>query len=79
MNTILNEPFLFDYLKSTDKPIYIYGMGNGAEKLKSLLEKYEITLSGIFASDDHVRGHAFLGFTVEKYSSLPPNAIILLA
>ena len=25
---------LFKYLKQCEKPIFIYGMGNGAEKLK---------------------------------------------
>lgn len=79
MNTVFNEEFLFDYLKNSKKPIYIYGMGNGAEKLKLLLEKYGITLSGIFASDDYARGNNFLGFKVGKYKDLPRDAIILLA
>ena len=71
--------FLFYKLQKTEKPIYIYGMGNGSEKLKMLLDKYSIPLSGVFASDEYVRGHSFLGFLVKKYSEIPEDAIILLA
>ena len=73
------KDFLFYKLQNTQKPIYIYGMGNGSEKLKMLLDKYQIPLSGIFASDEYVRGHSFLGFVVKKYSEIPDDAIILLA
>lgn len=71
--------FLFYKLQKTKKPIFIYGMGNGAEKLKLMLDSYGIALSGVFASDEFVRGHEFLGHTVIKYSALPSNAVILLA
>ena len=71
--------FLFYKLQKTEKPIYIYGMGNGSEKLKMLLDKYNIPLSGVFASDEYVRGHSFLGFLVKKYSEIPEDAVILLA
>ena len=74
-----SEKSLFPYLKSVDKPIYIYGMGNGAEKLKRELDDNNIPLSGIFASDEFVRGHSFLEHKVIKYSELPENAIIVLA
>ena len=78
MNNWKND-FLFFKLQKSSKPIYIYGMGNGAEKLKYLLDKYNIPLGGIFASDEYVRGHSFLGYTVKKYSQIPDNSIILLA
>lgn len=74
-----HETELYTHLKNTDKPIYIYGMGNGAEKLKLELDERGISLDGIFASDEFVRGHSFLGYKVIKYSELPTNAIILLA
>ncbi len=73
------KDFLFSKLQNTKKPIYIYGMGNGSEKLKMLLDRYNIPLSGIFASDEYVRGHSFLGFFVKKYADIPDDAIILLA
>lgn len=73
------KDFLFYKLQKTKKPVYIYGMGNGSEKLKMLLDKYSIPLSGVFASDEYVRGHSFLGFVVKKYSEIPDDAVILLA
>jgi len=73
------ETELYQHLKNTQKPIYIYGMGNGAEKLKLELDEREIPLAGIFASDEFVRGHSFLGYKVIKYSDLPDDAVILLA
>ena len=79
MFKIPQETELYQHLKDTDKPIYIYGMGNGAEKLKLELDEREIPLAGIFASDEFVRGHSFLGYKVIKYSELPQDAVILLA
>lgn len=79
MFSLPEERSLFPYLKSCEKPIYIYGMGNGAEKLKAELDAYSIPLSGVFASDEYVRGHCFLGHKVIRYSDLPQNAVILLA
>lgn len=79
MFTIPHETPLFPYLKTLSDPIFIYGMGNGAEKLKIELDALDIPLSGVFASDEFVRGHSFLGHKVIKYSDLPKNAVILLA
>ena len=75
----MSEISLFKHLGECEKPIYIYGMGNGAEKLKRELDDAKIPLSGIFASDEFVRGHSFLGHKVIKYSELPEDAVILLA
>lgn len=57
-------------LKSTDLPIVIYGMGDGCKKILSQFDKYEIKCSGIFASDEFVRGHEFAGYKVVKYSDI---------
>lgn len=79
MFKIPQETPLFPYLKTISAPIFIYGMGNGAEKLKLELDEAGIPLSGVFASDEFVRGHSFLGHKVIKYSDLPKDAVILLA
>lgn len=79
MFKIPQETPLFPYLKTLSDPIFIYGMGNGAEKLKTELDEENIPLAGVFASDEFVRGHSFLGYKVIKYSDLPKNAVILLA
>ena len=59
---------LWTYLKSADKPILMYGMGNGADKILNVCEKYGIEVSDFFASDGFVRGHSFHGKTVISYS-----------
>ena len=61
---------IWDYLAKTDKPIVVYGMGNGAQKIIDTLEKYGGKVSDIFASDEFVRGHSFLGYKVLKYSQI---------
>lgn len=61
---------LWDYLAKTDKKIVLYGMGNGAEKIKAALDEREIPLADIMASDDFVRGHSFLGFRVKTLAEV---------
>ena len=38
------EKELWQYLKNADKPIVLYGMGNGADKIIAVLEEYGIPL-----------------------------------
>lgn len=66
----IKEENIWDFLKKDGKPIIIYGMGNGAEKIISALKCYGLEISGIFASDEFVRGHSFLGYKVLKYSEI---------
>lgn len=61
---------LWDKLKSTSKKIVLYGMGDGAEKIKAVLDEKEIPLADIMASDEFVRGHSFLGIRVKKLSEI---------
>lgn len=61
---------LFTYLKETDKPIVLYGMGNGADKIIAALDERGITVSDFFASDGFVRGHSFHGKVVLTYSEV---------
>ncbi|MCL1859837.1 MAG: FkbM family methyltransferase [Oscillospiraceae bacterium] len=63
---------LWDYLKTINntKPIILYGMGNGADKILDLCEKKDIKINDIFASDEFVRGHHFRGFRVKKLSEI---------
>lgn len=59
---------LWTYLKNTDKKIVMYGTGNGADKIIDILEREQIQLYGIFASDDFVRNQRFRNYTVKRYS-----------
>lgn len=57
-------------MQQSTKPIVLYGMGNGADKIVDWCEENSVKISGIFASDEFVRGQSFRGFTVQKYSDI---------
>lgn len=76
------EKELWSRLSESDKPIVMYGMGNGADKIISVLESKGMSVSDFFASDGFVRGQLFHGKKVlslaqikEKYDDF----IILVA
>ena len=64
------ERELWSYLKQTDKPIVLYGMGNGADKIIAVLESYGITFHGVFASDGFVRNKMFHSHKISTYNEL---------
>lgn len=57
-------------LSETKKPIIMYGMGDGAEKILAVMERYGIRPTDFMASDEFVRGHSFKGFRVKKLSEI---------
>ncbi len=59
---------LWTYLSKTEKPIWLYGMGDGAEKVMERLEDVGVTPAGVFASDAFARRNNFCGFEVIPYS-----------
>ena len=59
---------VWDRLKKEQRPIVLYGMGDGADKILKVFESYGIKASGVFASDEFVRGHDFAGFPVRTLS-----------
>ena len=61
---------LWQYLSETKKTVVIYGMGNGADKILKVCEKYNIEIADFFASDGFVRGHSFHGKTVLSFSQI---------
>lgn len=61
---------LWSYLQETDKPIVMYGMGNGADKILERFEKLGIVVADYFASDGFVRGHSFHGKKVLSFSEI---------
>lgn len=73
---------LWTHLAGTDKPIYLYGMGNGADKILAVLDSLGIHAKGVFASDDFVRYQIFHGYTVCSYAdarSRDPEMIVLVS
>jgi len=77
------EKCLWTYLAETDKPIFLYGTGNGGDKIISALKKYNTDLTGVFASDGFVRDRYFHDFKVRSYSDIREeygdDIIVLLA
>ncbi len=61
---------MWDALCEESRPIVVYGMGNGADKLIRRFEKYGIEISDFFASDGFVRGHSFHGKRVKSFSEI---------
>ena len=58
---------MWDELQRETRPIVVYGMGNGADKLIRRFDKYGIKISDFFASDGFARGNIFHGFKVKPF------------
>jgi len=76
-------PYLADAHRRS-RPIVMYGMGNGADKILAVCAHYGIEVSDFFASDGFVRGHSFHGKTVLSFSDVcekygAENLIVLLS
>ena len=61
---------MWDMLATQKRPIVVYGMGNGADKLIKKLGEYNIEISDFFASDGFVRGHSFHGKRVKSFAEI---------
>lgn len=59
---------LWSRLKNIGKPILLYGMGNGADKIIKALDQLDIKVDGVFASDGFARGNLFHGMRVMSYA-----------
>ena len=73
---------MWDLLARESRPIVVYGMGNGADKLIERFRKYNIEISDFFASDGFVRGHTFHGMRVKSFSEIKetyPEFVIVLS
>ena len=63
-------PSLWEMLAAESRDIWLYGMGNGADKLFLRFAEYGIEVREIFASDGFVRGHSFKGYKVKSFSEI---------
>lgn len=57
-------------LSQCEKPIALYGTGDGADKIAEVLAARGIPVAAVFASDGFVRNRAFRGFPVESYRAV---------
>lgn len=82
MLSFVKEASLWETLQSATLPIVVYGMGDGAQKIIDVCNRYHIPVREVFASDEYVRGHSFMGYKVRKLAELEEqygDFIILLA
>ncbi len=70
LDFVLEKASVWETLKITAKPIILYGMGNGADKIINWCEANGVKVAGIFATDEFVRYQEFRGLTVSKYSDI---------
>ena len=61
---------VWQYLRGIDRPIVMYGTGNGADRIFSVFDRLGITVSAIFASDGFVRSRTFHGIPVVSYADV---------
>ena len=64
---------LWQTLRASDRPILLYGMGDGADKVLAVCESKGIAVSGVFASDGFARGNDFHGMPVTNYQTACEN------
>ncbi len=77
------EESLWDVLSRETRPIFLYGTGNGGDKIIAALERYGVSLTGVFASDGFVRSRTFHEMPVRAYSDVTAeygdDIVVLLA
>ena len=67
------QQLLWDYLKKADKPIVLYGTGDGADKILAVMEQYELTPACFTRSE--VFGRFEKNPTFRNYKVLPFDEI----
>lgn len=69
-NLFKNLTSVWNRLKNDSKPVVLYGMGDGADKVLKAFDRFKIKANAVMASDDFVRGQSFHGFKVKKLSEI---------
>jgi len=72
---------LWTKLKSATKPIMLYGIGNGADKIYSELTANGIKINGVFSTAGFVRDKIIYGFPLTDYDTAKkqhPEMIVLV-
>lgn len=80
---ITDTPCLWERLQTETRPVFLYGTGNGGDKIIAALDRYGVSLTGVFASDGFVRSRTFHDFPVQAYSDVVArygnDIVVLLA
>ncbi len=82
IDKILMQEDLWSKLTKAEKPILLYGMGDGADKVLDVCDSKGIKVSGVFASDGFAKKKIFRGFEVTTFSEalkVYDNPIVLMS
>ena len=63
-------PSVYERLAECGLPVYLYGTGDGADKILDTLSAKKIPVKGVFASDGFVRERTFRGFAVQSLAQV---------
>lgn len=72
---------IWEKLKNEERPIVLYGTGNGADRIIDILEKENIKISGVFSSAAFVRDRFFRGYKVTDFEACKkeyPDMLVLM-
>lgn len=72
---------IWEKLKNEERPVVLYGTGNGADRIIDILERENIKISGIFSSAAFVRERYFRGYKVTDYETCKsefPDMLVLM-
>ena len=61
---------LWSYLKTVTKPIVLYGIGNGADKVVKRLNHDKVKISGVFSSSGFKKNKEYNGHIIKDYATL---------
>lgn len=70
LDFITETQTVWERMAQAGKPVVLYGMGDGADKILDVCREKGIKVDGIFASDEYVRGHSFRGYRVMRYAEV---------
>lgn len=77
------EECLWEKLAAERRPVFLYGTGDGADKILAACARYGISPTGTFASDGFVRNRTFHDMPVRSYAETTAeygdDIVILLA
>lgn len=75
-------PLLYKTLISESRPIFLYGTGDGADKILDTLARFGVPVEGVFVSEEFYRGQTFRGYRVTTLSALeaqyPADGFVVL-
>lgn len=68
--TYTEKDCLWRQLAGSRQPIFLYGTGNGADKILDICKKLNIPIEGVFASDGFVRSRTFRDMPVQSLGEI---------